>query len=185
MLRRWRCPVEPGAGPPGGDPIVGRTFGWQVHQAVQGWTASVDVKSSIVVVVETAVAGAGAKALITENGELHSATGLHLACAIVAVTLLVLAVAAALWVVFPRLERRRTAELAEDGAIYFGHLRQRSPRDIQAALTAMTPDEELRQLALQLHTTGGVAWRKHAWLQRSLILFAAGAALLVLAFGAF
>ena len=141
--------------------------------------------SSIVVVIETAVAGAGSQALITSKGELHSATGLHLACAICAVTLLVLAVAAALWVVFPRLRCRRTAELAQDGAIYFGHLRQRSPQDIHAALTAMTPDEELRQLALQLHATGEVAWRKHSWLQRSLILFGVGAALLFLAFAAF
>jgi hypothetical protein len=37
----------------------------------------------------------------------------------------------------------------------------------------------------QLHVTGKVAWRKHAWLQASLVLFAAGSPLLVLAFVAF
>ena len=56
----------------------GNEFGWRAHQAIQAWTSSVDVKSSIVVVIETAVAAARAKALITEKGELHSAVGLHL-----------------------------------------------------------------------------------------------------------
>jgi hypothetical protein len=156
-----------------------------VHEAVQAWTASVDVKSSIVVVVETAVAGASANALITGNGELHHATGLHLACAIAAVTVLILAVAAALWVVFPRLERARATALAPTSLIYFGHLRRRTADDIQAALSTMTDDEALRQLALQLQITSAVAWRKHAWLQRSLAAFAIGSGLLVLAYVAF
>ncbi|MEJ7785697.1 MAG: Pycsar system effector family protein [Solirubrobacteraceae bacterium] len=185
MLHRRRRSVERDLPPADGGLTVGREFGWHAHEAVQGWTANVDIKSSIVVVIETAVAGAGAKALITAKGELHSATGLQLACAICAVTFLVLAVAAALWVVFPRLKRHRTAALAASGAIYFGHLRKRSAEDLHDALAAMTPDEELRQLALQLHAAGGVAWRKHAWLQCSLVLFAIGSALLVLAFAAF
>jgi hypothetical protein len=166
-------------------PGVGNQFGWQTHQAIQSWTASVDVKSSIVVVIETAVAGAAAKALITDRGELHSAVGLHLATAIAATTALVLAVACALWVVFPRLERNRTSTLARTGLVYFGHLRARSAADIAHALAEMTPEKERLQLAQQLHVTSKVAWRKHAWLQRSLILFAMGAALLVLAFVAF
>jgi len=164
---------------------LGNQFGWRAHEAIQGWTASVDVKASIVVVVETAVAGAATRAVITRQGELHAAVGLHLATAIAAATFLVLAVVCALWVVFPRLERRRTARLASDGLVYFGHLRKRSPDDIAAALDALTPEEERRQLASQLHITGRVAWRKHAWLQRSLLLFAFGAVLLVISFVAF
>jgi hypothetical protein len=156
-----------------------------VHEAIQGWTASVDVKASIVLVVETAVAGAATRALITDKGDLHDATGVHLATAITAVTLLVLGVASALWVVFPRLERRRTAQLAPKGLVYFGHLRRRDPTDIADALATLTPDEERRQLAVQLHVTGNVAWRKHAWLQRSLGLFALGAGTLVTSFVAF
>jgi hypothetical protein len=166
-------------------PGVGNQFGWQTHQAIQSWTASVDVKSSIVVVIETAVAGAATKALITNQGELHSAVGLQLATAICAMTALVLAVACALWVVFPRLERNRTSTLAPTGLVYFGHVRARRPADIAAALAKMTPEEERLQLAQQLHMTGKVAWRKHAWLQASLSLFAMGSALLVLAFVAF
>lgn len=171
-------PAEPAA-------PLGNQFGWRAHEAVQGWTASVDVKASVVVVIETAVAGAATRALITQGGELHSAVGLHLATAITAVTLLVLAVACALWVVFPRLERRRTADHASGGLVYFGHLRARSADDIAAALGAMTAQEERQQLASQLHITGQVAWRKHAWLQRSLVLFALGGLLLVVSFVAF
>jgi hypothetical protein len=44
---------------------TGIDFGWRAHEAVQGWTASVDIKASIVLVVETAVAGAATQALIT------------------------------------------------------------------------------------------------------------------------
>jgi hypothetical protein len=173
---------------PGGSGTGDRTgidFGWQAHGAIQGWTASVDTKASIVVVVETAVAGAATGALITNGGELHRASGLHLACAIAAVALLVAAVASALWVVFPRLKRSRTQRLAADGLVYFGHLQHRDPDNIAQALAVLTPAEERRQLALQLRVTGQVAWDKHAWLQRSLVCFGAGAGLLVVAYVAF
>jgi hypothetical protein len=145
----------------------------------------VDSKASIVVVVETAVAGAATRALITSKGELHKAVGLHLACAIVAVALLILAVACALWVVFPRLERSRTQRLAAKGLIYFGHLRERDVDDIEHALAQLTPAQERHQLASQLCITGAVAWRKHSWLQHSLFCFALGAGLLVVAYTAF
>jgi uncharacterized membrane protein YdcZ (DUF606 family) len=164
---------------------LGNEFGWEAHIAVQEWTASVDVKSSIVVVVEAAVAGAASKALISENGEMHHATGLQLATAIAAMSVLVLAVVLAIWVVFPRLKRRHTSQTAPDGLIYFGHLRARRPEDIERALATMTAEEERRQLARQLHVTSDVAWRKHAHLQASLFSFAVGCALLVLAFVAF
>jgi ABC-type uncharacterized transport system fused permease/ATPase subunit len=163
----------------------GIEFGWRVHDAVQHWTATVDSKASIVVIVETAVAGAATKALITADGELHGAVGWHLGFAIAAVVLLVLAVAFAVWVVFPRLERVRTRRRAADGLIYFGHLREHTEADIAEALSALTADQERSQLAAQLRITGDVAWRKHSWLQRSLVCFAAGAALLVLAYTAF
>jgi hypothetical protein len=145
----------------------------------------VDAKASIVLVVETAVAGAATRALIVGNGQLHKAIGLHLACAIMAVVLLIVAVACALWVVFPRLERSRTKRLAANGLIYFGHLRERGIDDIAQALAALTPEEERRQLASQLNVTGNVSWRKHAWLQRSLACFAVGSMLLVIAYTAF
>jgi hypothetical protein len=192
MWRRWKASPNrtaesqgAGAAAPTERDRTGVDFGWHVHEAVQGWTASVDGKASIVLVVESAVAGAATRALITTNGELHKAIGLHLACAIVAVILLVLGVACSLWVVFPRLERSRTHRLAANGLIYFGHLREREIDDIAHALAELTPEQERRQLASQLRVTGNVAWRKHAWLQGSLACFAAGSLLLVVAYTAF
>lgn len=181
-MRRKSRP-EPSPSPP--PRSTGNDFGWRTHEAVQAWTASVDIKSSIVIVIETAVTGAGLKALVTEKGELHGTEGLQLATAISAVSALVAAVACALWVVFPRLERIRTPGAAPDGLIYFGHLRARSEADIANALAGMSPTEERAQLARQLRITGDIAWRKHSWLQRSLTLFVVGSALLVLAFVAF
>lgn len=163
----------------------GVEFGWRAHEAVQGWTASVDAKASIVLVVETAVAGAATRSLIANNGELHRAIGLHLACAILAVILLIAGVVSGLWVVFPRLERSRTQRLAARGLVYFGHLRERSVDDIAQALAEMTPDDARIQLASQLRVTGNVAWRKHAWLQGSLACFAVGSLVLVVAYTAF
>lgn len=181
----WRRKPPTSLPPAGDERPLGNQFGWEAHVAVQEWTASVDVKSSIVVVVEAAVAGAAGKAVVSKTGELHGATGLHLATAIAATSSLVLAVALAIWVVFPRLTHRRTAQAVPDGLIFFGHLRARTPEDIERALASMTAADERRQLARQLHVISEVAWRKHAYLQASLCSFAIGSALLVVAFVAF
>jgi hypothetical protein len=69
MLRRKRrdIPLPEPAAP------LGNQFAWRAHEAIQGWTASVDVKASIVVAIETAVASAATRALITVKGDLHTA----------------------------------------------------------------------------------------------------------------
>jgi hypothetical protein len=64
-------------------------------------------------------------------------------------------------------------------------LRNRSVEDIAQALERLTPEEERLQVARQLRVTGNVAWRKHAWLQTSITLFAIGTALLVTSLVAF
>lgn len=56
----------------------GNQFGWRVHEALQGWTASVDAKASIGLLVEVAVAGAAVRSLLTVNDELSQAGGVHL-----------------------------------------------------------------------------------------------------------
>lgn len=174
--RRAPPPAPPSPG------VDGAAFGWRVHEALQGWTATVDIKASVVLAVETAVTGAAAHELITSHGELHGATGLHLATAITALAALTAAVGCGLSVIFPRLERRKTARAASSGLIYFGHLRNRDTEDIARALRNLTPEEERLQVARQLRVTGKVAWRKHAWLQASIALFAIGVALLATGF---
>lgn len=171
--------------PSNGDGTAGTEFGWRAHDAVQAWTASVDSKASIALLVEVAVTAAATKELISSGGELHQAIGLHLATAITACTLLVLAVAGALAVIAPRLARRRNAQLAAKGLIYFGHLKDQNADQIAERLAGMTPDRERRELAAQLQITAEKAWNKHVALQTSLALFAAGSVLLVVAFVAF
>jgi hypothetical protein len=181
MLRRRHIqpPLAPPKNPRGGD------FAWRVHEAQQAWTASVDIKASIVLVVEVAVAGAAGKSLLVSGGVLHDAHGLHLAVAITAVVLLSFAVGSALWVVFPRLERRGGGRNVEPGLIYFGHLRHRSVDDIEAALANLDEDGERHEIARQLRVTAQVAWKKHAWLQKSLAFLAVGVGVLVVALVAF
>lgn len=183
LLRRHSTPPTPTPSTKPG----GVEFAWRVHEAIQGWTATVDIKASVVVAVEAAVTGVAARGLITQHGELHGSIGLHLATAITALVTLAAAVGCGLWVVFPRLEHTKTASATYAGAglIYFGHLRTREPQDIADSLRRLTPDEERVQLARQLIITSDVAWRKHVWLQRSLGLFAIGTGLLVISFVAF
>ena len=181
MPGRRRAAV-PGAAPPVASRL-GNEFGWRAHEAIQGWTASVDAKASIALVVQTALAGAGAHALIAGDGELHHATGLRLVLAIAAVAFLVASVVCGLWVIFPRLHRRRRDPPA--GLIYFGDLRDRDPDEIAATLGTLTPEQERAQLACQMRVTSRVAWRKHSWLQRSLGAFMIGAILLVLTYVTF
>lgn len=171
--------------PPSSDGNRGNQFAWRVHDAQQAWTASVDIKASIVLVVEVAIAAAAGKSLMVDGGILHDAHKLQLAVAITAVTLLALSVGSALWVVFPRLERRRSRSTGRPGLIYFGHLRDRSVEEIDAALAGLDEDAERHELARQLRVTASVAWRKHFWLQVSLFLLALGVVALVLALVAF
>lgn len=154
-------------------------FAWHAHEAVQSWIESVDIKTSIVLVAEIALVGAAANALLTEGGELHDATGVHLVLATASFVALVSAVAVALWVVFPRLGPRKRRKENSDDVIYFGHLRHQSPEQIAKSLQTLTLDTQRRQLSRQLHVIGQVAWRKHVWLRRSIGLLALGSLLLV------
>jgi len=172
-----RTPAAPVGGSDQVDPI---DFAWQTHSAIQHWTASVDTKASIVLVVQTAVAGSALHELIAPDGQLHNATDLHLGVAIFACALLVAAVALALWVVFPRMKRQRTIALSSTGLVYFGHLANRQAEDIQAALEALDRRSALEQLSKQLTVTGKVAWDKHASLQWSIATFAVGVGALLL-----
>jgi hypothetical protein len=180
MLRRRRTPASP---PPAEG--VSNDFAWRVHEAQLSWTSSVDIKASIVLVVEVALAAAAGRSLLVSGGVLHAAHGLHLAVAIAAVVLLALAVGSALWVVFPRLERREARRRAEPGLIYFGHLEQRSVEDIEAALGNLDEDKERHEIARQLRVTAQVAWKKHVWLQKSLACLALGVCVLAVALVAF
>jgi len=157
----------------------GNQFGWRAHEALQGWTASVDAKASIGLLVEVAVAGAAVRSLLTVNDELSQAVGVHLALVILTLAGLAVSVSCALGVVFPRLARWPRKE-NERGLLFFGHLRNRDVKSIERGLASMDVVEERRQLAEQLQVMSRIAWRKHAWLQTSIIMLVLGSAGLLL-----
>lgn len=147
---------------------AGIEFGWKVHAAIQDWTRGVDAKASIALVATAGIGLFAGKEVFGADGSLHASHGGQLwAVRIMALGFLI-AGAFALWAVVPNLKRKRTKELAHAGLVYFGHLRTRSERDIEAALSTLTRQEVLRQLASQIHATSDVAWKKHVRLQGAL-----------------
>ena len=84
-----------------------------------------------------------------------------------------------LLVVLPQLGRLRAGREWRSNMIYFGHLRHWDPAELATALEG--PTHSTDQLARQLVTMSKIAWRKHSWLQYSLLLLVASSLLLVVA----
>lgn len=152
----------------------GIDYGWKVHAALDAWTGKVDTKASIALAIESATL-AFALSQSEKGRALADLSGAPRWLYLAGVALLLVAVGCALWVVFPRLRRRasRRPEEWQQNTIYFGHLRHWEPGDLANALdTAAIPQGD--QLARQLVNMATIAWSKHAWLQWSLVAFAAG-----------
>lgn len=162
MRRRRRPRADPG-------PPPGIEFAWRAHVALQEWTKAVDQKASIILVFSVALATLAGREVFDIDGGLYNATGLKLwtvrfmGVSFAATALL------ALLVVLPRLRRRAARTEADEGLVYFGHLRHRTAADIEAHLRRLGEDEALAQLARQLQATSVIAWRKHARLQAGLV----------------
>jgi Family of unknown function (DUF5706) len=156
----------------------GTDFAWRVHDALDSWTGKVDTKSSIALGIEIAVFGF-VVALSEKPGRFSALKGTDLTFFRVGLTLVMLSILLSLAVVFPQLHRIKSRRNWKTNMIYFGHLRRWSPADLAKALVAGPPEDE--QLARQLVEMSKIAWRKHVWLQWSLISFAAGALCLLVA----
>lgn len=154
----------------------GLDFAWRVHDALDSWTAKVDVKASIALALESAVFGF--VVALSEHGErLSGLSGSRLDWYHVGVGLLLFSVGASLAVVFPQLRRWRSRRDWRENTIYFGHLRHWDPSELAGRLGEPFPEAE--ELARQLVAMAKIAWRKHAWLQWSLVSLATGSACLV------
>lgn len=154
-------------------------FAWKVHGALDAWTAKVDSKASIVLGLETASVGF-IVALASANGTFTNLKGGHLTAFKLGLALLTLGVFLAGLTVFPQLSRRRARRIWQDHVIYFGHLRHWDPLDLEKRLSEMTEPTSLHQLASQLVEMSKIAWRKHAWLQYSMLCTLAGLVLVAL-----
>jgi hypothetical protein len=147
-------------------------FAWRVHAATQDWIKNVDQKASITLAVVVGIGGFAAAQVFAANGSLHALAG-HRVWIIRAMGLsFAIAGLAALLAVFPSMKRKRAREHAQDGLIYFGHLRHRSSASIRDALNDLDNNDVLGQLASQLEQTSRIAWNKHARLQCSHVALA-------------
>jgi hypothetical protein len=152
-------------------------FGWHVHALLDNWIGKVDNKASIVLAIESA-AFAFVVTQTAEGGQFADLSGLAEWGFRAGLGFLLLAIALSLLVVMPQLNRRKSKKNWKLNTIYFGHLRHWDPDDLTAALIdgKYQPD----QLARQMVAMSKIAWRKHSWLQASLVTLAAGVAFLLL-----
>lgn len=156
----------------------GTDFAWRVHGALDSWTGKVDTKASIALAIESAALGFAISRSADEQA-FANLSGLAEVSYTAGLVLLLAAIACALLVVLPRLNRRRLRHDWDNNMIYFGHLRRWSPLQLTSALEQGGP--YLDQLARQLVVMAKVAWRKHVWLQASLICLVLGIACLLVA----
>ena len=153
----------------------GAEFAWKVHDALESWTAKVDTKASIVLAIEAALAGF----VITLSGKRGRLAGLHgyrVNLDRFGWGFLIASVLLSLAVVWPQLGRSRAKQDWSSNVIYFGHLRRWDSDKLAAELAHGT--RTVPQLALQLVTMSKINWRKHAWLQWSLLSLVVGSGLL-------
>lgn len=154
-------------------------FAWKVHSALDSWTAKVDSKASIVLGLETASIGF-VVALWSTNKVFVGLRGTQQLFFRVGFATLIIGVVLAGLTVFPQLSRRRAKRIWKKHIIYFGHLRHWDPVDLEKRLKEVTEPTSLTQLSNQLVEMSKIAWRKHAWLQYSMLATFAGLALIAL-----
>ncbi len=152
-------------------------FGWRVHGLLDNWTGKVDNKASIVLAIESA-----AFAFVvtqTAKGKVFADPGEVGAWVFrLGLVLLLAAIALALLVVLPQLNRRQSGKSWAENSIYFGHLRHWDPDDLAKELPEQAAHQR-EQLARQMVAMSKIAWRKHIWLQGSLTALAAAVVLLL------
>lgn len=162
------------------EPTTAEEQAWKVHGALDAWTAKVDTKASITLGLASAVLAFALTQSQHDNG-LADLQGAAHTSYIMGIALVVLAIAFALWVVFPQLRRwgtRRRSDEWKDNTIYFGHLRHWDPDRLARHLE----DRELphkQQLAAQMVRMSRIAWKKHSRLQMSLLALAVGTGILL------
>lgn len=165
--------------PPPTNPNAGEAFAWKVHDAINAWTGKVDTKASIALAIEVAIAGF-AITLSTNHRQLTGLHGIRAHLDDIGLAVLFGSMLASLAVVMPQLSRRRARRTWQTNMIYFGHLRHWDPEQLANELIAGNIPSAA-QLARQLIEMSRIAWRKHVWLQWSLILLIVASLLLVAA----
>ena len=149
-------------------------FAWKVHDNLGQGTGRADTKASIALAIEIAVLGFIISLSDGEkNGPLANLQDWPLAFHVASIVVLCFSILMSLLTVIPQLRGRATHKEFRTNMIYFGHLRLWDPNDLANALVDEIPESQ--QLARQLVNMSKISWRKHIYLQWSLIaLVAAG-----------
>lgn len=170
--------AEPAVEPEG----PGSAFAWRVHDAIETWIGKVDAKASIILALQSAYL-AGLIAMTDDGRRLDGLTGWSSCARNAAVVTLMFALASSAAAVFPQLRGRKAKREATTGFVYFGHLRLREPKDVAAALRSLSEEKRLDVLSRQMVRTSEISWRKHRWLQVSMLLTAASALIVAVLLG--
>ncbi|GGL84252.1 hypothetical protein GCM10010095_81290 [Streptomyces anthocyanicus] len=152
---------------------------WRIHGAVGEWTARVDAKAAFALTLESAAA-AGIIALSGNGNIFDDLRGWGPRCLLWAgSTLILIGAVFAVLVVVPRLRAPRMQAEAPDNFVYFGHLMHREAAELAESLRRT--DTLLPVLSRQLIVMSKIAWSKHRHVQMSLVFFALGLMLVVIA----
>jgi len=151
---------------------------WKIHAAQVDWTGKVDAKASFAFALGSAALGT--TVALTAAGRTFSRLSgwIEHTQYWVGIGSILAGSLCALLVVVPRLRRTLVDVEANSNYIYFGHLRLWNVDDLVAELTE---GEILPVVARQAVVMAKIAWRKHRWVQRSMILTASGIGLLAAA----
>lgn len=143
-------------------------FAWRVHTAQENWTSKVDTKASVFFTVNLAGLAAVLAFRTQKDGLLATLTGWRHGFADLGILLCGIAVVVAGVAIFPLLGPVREHQTRRD-AIYFGHLRHRSPTNLAQQLVSLTEREQIEQVSRQLVVMAKGNWTKHRCLQLALL----------------
>lgn len=151
---------------------------WRIHAALTDWTGKVDTKASFTLTIETAIM-AGILALYGSGRALSGLQGWRSVISGTGVAMLAVAMLLAVLVVIPRLRRiEHLKQEAESGHfIYFGHSRHLQPDQISGFIENI---DLLPVLAHQHQKMAEIAWKKHRFVQASMIAAISGASLVAI-----
>lgn len=136
--------------------------------------SKVDTKGSILLALE----GGALFAILSASGKdgvLARLNGWHHLLEVSGTMAILLAMTSAGLAVFPRLgATRKHRGQYRDQFLYFGHLRHWSPKELDARMRQLHPEDELRALTSQVVRVSKSTWVKYRLVQLSLVLAICG-----------
>jgi Family of unknown function (DUF5706) len=150
-------------------------FAWRLNQEIMDWTGKVDAKAAIILPFESAIFGL-AVSLSSKDHVFAHHVGWRPVLSYGGFAALIGALFFSAMVVMPQLNRRRIKRQPEQHAMYFGIMRRLETEELLARMRT-TPCHQLAMLCQHLQNTSVVCWRKHSWLQSSMVLLLSGVGL--------